>query len=204
MSLYTPDDLEGQAWSLTGSTGIMAATPLAANSIVFAMGAVADPAVGISQTIKRAPLEIEGFRMTYTVVVLNATPAPGQLLQLFKSSNNAQAMPTGGTTLTALPKRTLDAGGDSGMIGDAARIATTTGLTVGTFTRGAVPLASFDVAASNAVGLRLTWDFFEDWSGSPMWLDPGEILVVSNPAAFQATVQWSLSINVDYRRRDTL
>lgn len=192
----------GQAWSLTGSTGTMAAS-LGANSLVFAMGAVADPAIGVSQTLKRAPLEIEGVRLTYTVIVAAAAAAPLSL-QLFKSSNNAQAMPTGGSALTALPKRTLDAGSDSGMIGDAARISTTAGLTAGSFTRGSVPLATIDVSASTVVGNRLTFDFLRKWDGESLWLDPGEILVVSNPAAFPATLTWTLTMNVDYRRRDAM
>lgn len=193
----------GQAWALTGSTGVMAATPLAANSLVFAMGAVANPTPGVSQTIVRAPLEIAGFRMTFTAIVAAAAPTPVSL-QLFKSSNNAQAMPTGGTALTALPKRTLDAGADSGMIADTARIATTTGLTAGTFTRGSVPLATFDLSSDSVVGTRLQFDYFRKWNGDSLWLDPGEILVVSNPAAFPALLTWTLTVNVDYRRRDTL
>lgn len=192
----------GQAWSVTGSTGTMAVS-LAQDSIVFAMGAVADPAVGISQTLKRAPLEIEAIRMVYTVVVAAAAPAPLSL-RLFKSSNNAQAMPTGGTQLTALPKRTLDAGGDSGLISDLARISTTGGLTAGTFTRGSVPEATFDVSGSTPAAARLTFEFMRKWDGSSLWLDPGEILVVSNPGAFPATLTWTLTVNVDYRRRDAM
>lgn len=179
------------------------AVSLAQNSLVFAMGAVANPAAGVSQTIVRAPLEIEGFRMTFTAIVAAAAPTPISL-QLFKSSNNAQAIPTGGAALTALPKRTLDAGGDSGMIGDTARIATTAGLTAGTFTRGTVPLATFDLTSDNAIATRLTFDFFREVNGGSLWLDPGEILVVSNPAAFPLLLQWTLTVSVDYRRRDTL
>lgn len=192
----------GQAWSLTGSTGTMAAA-LAQNSLVFAMGAVADPATGVSQTAKRAALEIEGFRMVFTAIAAAAAPTPVSL-QLFKSSNNAQAMPTGGTPLTARPKRTLDAGADSGMIGDTARISTTAGLTAGAFTRDSVPLATFDVSADSAAGGRQVFDFFRKWNGESMWLDPGEILVVSNPAALPAVLTWTMTVNVDYRRRDSL
>jgi hypothetical protein len=179
------------------------AAALAQNALVFAMGAVADPAIGVSQTLKRSPLEIEGFRMSFTVIAALATPVPISL-QLFKSSDKAQAMPTGGTALTALPKRTLDAGADSGLIADTARIATTAGLTAGTFTRGTVPLATFDVSQTTPAGARLQFDFFRKWDGGSMWLDPGEILVVSNPAAFPATLTWTLTVNVDYRRRDAM
>lgn len=192
----------GQPWSLNGSTGTMAAA-LAQDAVVFAMGAVADPAVGVSQTLKRAPLEIQGFQMVFSVIVAAAAPAP-RSLQLFKSSNNAQSMPAGGTPLTALPKRTLDKGADSGLIGDAAQIATTAGLTVVGFTRGTVPLRTFDLTATSVVGNRHVFEFFRKWDGESMWLDPGEILVVSNPAAFPALLTWTLTVNVDYMRRDAL
>lgn len=195
--------IDGQAWSLTGSTGTMAAS-LAANSVVFAMGAVPTDATR-TQLPARAPLEIEALRLTYTAIVASAAPATaGRALQLFKASDNAQTMPTGGTALTALPKRTKDAGSDSGMIGDTARISTTAGLTVTGFTRGTVPLATFDLAGGGAATTRLVFDFFELLNGSPLWLDPGEILVVSNPAAFDALLTWQLTVNVDYRRRDNL
>lgn len=193
--------LDGQAWSLTGSTGTMAAS-LGANSIVFAMGAVANDATRPNFP-PRAPIEIEGLRMTFTAVVGSAAAVTaGRALQLFRASDNAQTMPAGGTALTARPKRTKDAGSDSGLIGDVARIATTAALTVAGFTRDTVPLATFDLAGEGAAGNRIVFDFFSRWSGSPTWLDPGEILVVSNPAAFDALLTWQLSINVDYRRKD--
>jgi hypothetical protein len=193
--------LDGQAWALTGKTGTMAAS-LGANSIVFAMGAVADDT---RQTPRRAPLEIESFRMVFTGIVASAAPATvGRCLQLYKASDNAQLMPTGGTALTALPKRTKDQGGDSGLIGDSAQIATTAGLTLTGFTRGTVPLATFDLAGAGGAATRVAFDYFEYLDGGPLWLDPGEILVVSNPAAFDALLTWELSVNVGYRRRDVL
>lgn len=195
--------LDGQAWALTGSTGTMAAS-LAANSVVFALGAVATDATK-PNILPRGPLKIEGLRMTFTAIVASATPAAaGRVLQVFKGATNGETMPVGGTALTALPKRTKDAGGDSGMIGDAARIATTTGLTLTGFTRGAVPMETFDLTGGGAATGRLAFDFFELVNGGALWLDPGEILVVSNPAAFDALLAWQLSVNVDYRRRDTL
>lgn len=197
---YPPD---GSAWGLTGKTGTMAAS-LGANSVVFAMGALADDAAK-PNIPRRAPLEIESFRLTFTTIVASATPvASGRVLQLFKATDNAQPMPTNGTALTALPKRTKDAGENSGLIGDAAVIASTAALTVTGFTRGTVPLLTFDVCSTGAAGNRLTLDYFEHLDGGPLWLDPGEILVISNPAAFEAQLTWSLSVNVGYRRRDVL
>src|SRR5690242_14333897 len=154
------DEMCGQGWSLTGTTGTMAAA-LAADALVFMMGATADTALATQPNkARRAPVEIEGFRMTFTAIVAATTPVTaGRRLQLFKASDNAQALPTGGTALTALPKRTLDQGLDSGLAG--ARIATTAGLTVGTFTRGTVPLATFDLTGLGAAGSRADFELFE-------------------------------------------
>lgn len=196
--------IEGSAWSLTGSTGTMAAS-LAANSLVFAMGAVASDAARVSQAVQRAPLEIEGVQVVFTAIVASAAPfAVGRALRLFKASDNAQAMPSGGTALTPLPKRTKDQSADTGLLGGTALIAATAGLTAGAFTRGTVPLATIDLAGVGAAGSRLVYEFLEKRNGSPMWLDPGEILVISNPAAFDALLTWQLTVNVDYRTRDQL
>lgn len=197
--------IDGQAWSLTGTTGTMAAA-LAANSVVFAMGAVADVSLATQpNSPRRAPLEIESLQMIFTAIVAGgAAPVGTQVLRLFKGSDNAQTMPSSGTALTALPKRTLDAGGDSGLIGNAAQIAGTAGLTLTGFVRGTVPLATFDLATGGtAIGNRLVFDFSEQLNGAPLMLDPGEILCVSNPTIFQGTMTWSLTVNVDYRRRDS-
>jgi hypothetical protein len=195
------EHLDGSAWSLTGTTGTMAAS-LGANSIVFAMGAIADDLTKVNPQ-RRGPLEIEGIQVVFTAIVASATPvAAGRALRLFKASNNAQTMPAGGTALTALEKRTLDRTQDSGLSG--AQIATTGALTVAGFTRGTVPLATVDLSGAGAVGGRVVHELFEIRNGSPLWLDPGEILVLSNPAAFDALLTWQLTVNVDYRTRDYL
>lgn len=198
------DDICGQAWSLTGSTGTMAAA-LAQDALVFAMQATADASLATSPNApRRAPIEIEGFRMVFTGIVASATPAAaGRALRLFRGTVDAAGMtfPTGGTALTAIAKNTLDAGADSGLAG--VRISTTAGLTAGAFTRGTVPLATFDLVGVGSAGGRAEFEQFELVNGGPLFLAPGEILVVSNPAAFDALLTWQLTVNVDYRRRDS-
>lgn len=195
---------EGSAWSLTGSTGTMAAS-LGANSIVFAMGSVASDFTPISQPVQRAPLEIEGIQVTFTAIVASATPvAAGRFLRLFKADTNARTLPAGGTALTPLPKRTLDQSIDNGLLTGSAQIATTAGLTVTGFTRGTVPLATIDLVGLGAAGGRVVWEFFERRDDASLYLDPGEILVISNPSAFDALLTWQLTVNVDYRSRDRL
>ena len=55
-----------------------------------------------------------------------------------------------------------------------------------------------------AAGSRAVFEFYEKRNGYPLWLDPGEILVISNPAAIDAALTWQLTVNVDYRQRDTV
>lgn len=191
--------LDGSAYSLTGVTGTMAAS-LAANSVVFAMQAIAIDATR-PNIPTRSPIEIEGLRITFTAIVGSAAPvAAGRVLQLFKASTVAQAAPTGGTALTATPKWLRDQGADTGLA--MAAIATTTGLTLGTFTRGTVPQMTLDLTGEGAAGNRVDLFYSEKLNGSPLWIDPGDFLVISNPAAFDALLTWQLSVNVDYRRRD--
>lgn len=181
------------------------AASLAQDALVFSLQATASDATK-PNILPRGPLEIQAIRMIFSVIVTSATPAAaGRALQIFKGTNDAagKTHPTGGTDLTAKPrpKWTSDQGVDSG-ISDA-RIATTAGLTAGAFTRDTAPLDTFDLAGTGAAATRLTFDFFRKFQGESLWLDPGEILVVSNPAAFDALLTWQLSVKVDYRQRDT-
>lgn len=193
-------EIEGQAWSLSGTTGTMAAA-LAANSVVFAMQATADSAS--PNVSRRAPLEIEGIRLTYTAIVAATTPlTAGRALKLYRGTPDAagKTMLTGGAAVTAIEKSTGDAGNDSGLAG--ALISTTAGLTAGAFTRGTVPIATFDLLGGGAAGARLVYEYYEQVNGSELWIMPGEILVVSNPQAMDAALTWQLSVDIDYRRRE--
>lgn len=199
MNEYIP----GQAWSVTGSTGTMAAS-LAQDALVYAIGAVASDTTR-PNFLQRGPLEIQAIRGVFSVIVASAAPATaGRALRLFKNSSAAGVMPTGGTALTPRPRRSNDQGGDSGLIGNIARIAGTAGLTAGAFARDTVPLQTFDLAGCGGAGGRFVFEFDEQNNGGAIWLDPGEILVISNPAAFEAQLTWQLTVSVDYRRRDTV
>lgn len=180
------------------------AAALAANSVVFAMKASATDATRPNLP-PRGPLEIEGLYLCFTAIVAATTPVTaGRRLQIFKGTNDAtgKIALTGGTDLTAAPraKRNADQGSDSG-IADA-RIATTAGLTAGSFTRDTAALATFDLTGLGAAGARAEFSLYELVNGGPLWLDQGEILVVSNPAQIDAALTWQLTVNVDYRRVD--
>lgn len=191
----------GSAYSLVGVTGTMAAS-LAANSIVFAMGATANPTpTSVSQNLQRGPVVVDGIRATFTGIVASAAPfTAGRALALYKASDNAQTMPGGGTALTPIAKRTKDAGGDTALQG--AQIAGTAGLTVVGFARGSVQVGYFDLAGGGSAGARLERHWRFALEAGHLQLDPGEILVLSNPAIFDALLTWQLSVEVDYHRRD--
>lgn len=190
----------GASFKLTGSTGTMAAA-LAANSIVFAMQAIDNAAVGTSQGQRRGPVVVDNLRVSFTAIVGSAAALlAGRALQLFKGSGSH---PLGGTALTPIAARGLDVGSDSGLV-TSPRIAASASLTVVGFTRGTVPIATFDLSGSGALGAQATRDF--DWrtNSEPIYLDPGELLVLSNPAIFDLLLTWQLTVDVNYRRREAL
>lgn len=187
----------GSPYSVVGSTGTMAAA-LAANAVVFAMRATANTA---NQNPPRGPIVIDGMRLTFTAIVASGTPVlAGRALGIYKGTDATQALPLSGTLLTPIAKHALDAGADSGLEG--ARIATTAGLTVAGFTRGAAQLGVLDLVGLGAAGARVEKVYSWAAESGHMQLDPGEVLVISNPAIFDAALTWQLTVELDYHRRD--
>lgn len=192
------DDLPGSPYSLTAQSGTMAAA-LAANSIVFAMQAIPNDAT--TPNIRRGPVYVDALRLRFGSIVGSAAALlAGRALQVFKGTGSH---PLGGTALTPIAKRTLDTGGDSGLV-SSPRISSTATLTVVGFTRGSAPIATLDLSLAGALGSAAETSWLWQVNSSPIILDPGECLVVSNPAIFDALLTWQLTVDVDYRRRDSL
>jgi hypothetical protein len=192
--------IEGSGYTLVAATGTMAAS-LGANSVVFAMQAIAD-AAGANANLQRGPLFVDAIRMTYTCLVASATPTiAGRALQILKGT---VAMPTGGANATPRARWSRDAGADNGLTGGVAVIATTGALTAGAFVADPTPGAwgRFDLDAADTLATRLTYDRNFALSGGPLALEPGELLYLANPAAFDATATWQLTVEIDYHRRD--
>jgi hypothetical protein len=185
----------GSGYSLVGSTGIMAAA-LAANSIVFAMRATPTPA----NSPARAPLQIDAINLAFTTITAFTTPVTaGRALALYKGT---VALPTGGANISPISKWTKNAGADVGIEADVGRISTTATLTVGAFARGAQQHGLLDLAGFGAAGARVERFYPLTEQQGSIILEPGELLVVSNPAAMDAAGTWQLAIEIDYRRRD--
>ena len=175
------------------------AAALAQDSVVLAIKAAA-PDTTRPNLIGPGPLELERILIAFTAIVASGAPiGAGRRLQLFRGTPDAAGKTalTGGTALTGRPKRINDQS-DSGLAD--ARISTTVGLTAGAFTRDTVALATLDLAHAGAAGSRAVLELGREINGESIWLEPGEILVVSNPAAFEAVLTWQLTVNVDYRR----
>lgn len=192
-------NLGGSPYSLAGITGTMAAA-LAQDAVVFAMRAFTNPAAPSPSTL-RAPLQVDGLYLAFTTIVAFTTPiTAGRRLGIYKGS---AALPNAGTAITPVAKRTNDAGADNGLDTAAAQIATTVGLTAGAFVRQANLLGMLDLTAFGTAGARVEKYFpFLDQVDGPVILEPGEVLVVSNPVVFDAAGTWQLEVDAHYKRRD--
>lgn len=186
---------QASPYSLAGITGTMAAG-LVQDALVFAMRAAPSPANGPA----RSPLQVDGLYLAFTTAIAFTTAVTlGRRLGIFKGT---VASPTGGTALVPVPKRTNDAGGDNGLEASP-RIATTLGLTAGAFVRSADALGFLDLSAFGAAGARVEKYYpFLDSVDGPVVLEPGELLVISNPVAMDAAGTWQLLVEAEYRRRD--
>jgi hypothetical protein len=188
------DRTTGTRYTMAAITGTMAAA-LAQDSVVWAMRAAPNPASGP----KTLPIQVDGLYLAFTTIVAFTTAVTaGRRLGIYKGT---VASPTGGAAIVPVAKRTNDAGADNGLEASP-RISTTATLTVGSFVRAADPVGLLDLTAFGAAGARAEkyWPFLDSVEG-PVILEPGELLVVSNPVAMDAAGTWQLLVEADYRRR---
>ncbi len=175
----------GVGYSLAAITGTVGAA-LAIDSIVFAMRAAVAPATTL--------IELRRMRLAFTTIVAFTTPiTAGRRLGLYRA---AGATPSGGTALTPVAvdsARTVTAGG----LADA-RVATTGALTVAGITREATPFAWLTLTQVGAAGGYVERVYQLDGNIAPITLNPGELVVVSNPAQLDAAGTWQLGVDVDY------
>lgn len=175
----------GNGYGVAGVTGTIAAA-LAQDSLVYAMRC--DPAlVGI--------VEIRRVRLQWTTIVAFTTPiTAGRQLGIYRA---AGAATSGGAALAAVALDTAGAGAGSGL--SDVRIATTAALGVAGVVREANARARMTAVHVGAAGV-----FFEELyefygESAPFELNPGELMVVSNPVAMDAAGTWQLGVTVDYQ-----
>lgn len=181
--------LIGDRYSQGNVTGTMAAA-LAANSTVYAMRL--NP--GASKLVR-----IHRVRLHFTTVLgFTVALTAGRRLAIFRGVGAAAG---GGTALgvtserdSASPASQCDVaqGGDQ-------RIATTGALTVTGITFEASPLKVMPLTHCGALGAVMESVFeFDDDTGGPLILRPGELMAIRNPVAMDAVGTWQLAVNVDW------
>jgi hypothetical protein len=179
----------GVPFSVSATTGTIAAA-LAANASVFAMRL--DPGATVNVFIER-------IRLQYTTLVAFTVPlTAGRRLELYRGSGAATS---GGTSIPAAAKKSstsvasecdLAQGGDI-------RIATTGALTVTGITFETPPVKTMHLVHVGAAGgyAERVWELHASES-APAQLQPGQLIAIRTPAAFDAAGTWQLGIDVDW------
>lgn len=177
----------GWGYAVAGNSGTIAAA-LAANSVVFSL--LCDPQVGVANPNQRLSMYYDRLRFAFTTITAFGTSvtAPRQL-GVYRA---AGAAATGGTAIGVVKKDTKNP--NTSVCTDA-RIAAAAALGF-TAAREANPLAMMDLVHVGAAGARQ--DFLYELAApmnNPIAINPGELLVVSNPAVFDAGGTWQLSVD---------
>lgn len=179
----------GAGYSLSTLTGTMAAA-LVADSTVFAMRL--DPSSSVRAWI-------DSITLQWTCLTAFTTPiTAGRRLALFRGAGAAAG---GGTAIATVTQKhsaqsTSEFGATNG--GDA-RIATTAGLTVTGITYDGTAAGQMSLVHVGAAGAYLEQIFNFDAARHELVLEPGQLLVVKNPAAMDAGGTWQLAVDVHWR-----
>ena len=188
-AMRTTVGIVGDRYSQGNVTGTVAAA-LAANASVYAMRC--NP--GSSKLVR-----IHRVRLQWTTIVAFTTPVTaGRRLAIFRGVGAAAS---GGTALGVTSERDSNSPAsqcDSAQGGDQ-RIASTGALTVTGITFEASPLKTMSLTHVGAAGAYAEAVFeFDDDTGGPLILRPGELMAIRNPAAMDAAGTWQLAVNVDW------
>lgn len=184
----------GHRYSQGNVTGTIAAG-LAANSAVYAMRS--NP--GTTKKVR-----IHWIHLQWTCIAAFTTPiTAGRRLAIFRG---AGAAASGGIALGITPKRdslSPPSQCDSAQGGDQ-RIASTGALTVTGITFES-PLKVMSLVHVGAAGAFFEQIFeFDDDTGGPLILNPGELMAIRTGAAMDAGGTWQLAVNVDWTEIDDL
>lgn len=174
-----------RSYAVAGVTGTVAAA-LAQDAIVFAM---------LLAPASEMWAYLDQLRLAFTTVVAFTTPiTAGRRLAVYRASGVAA---TGGAALGVVKKKT---GAPTSNI-TSARIATNGALGVAGIAREADPIFSLDLTSVGAAGARLeaVYEMSPSSANPPPSLQPGELLVVSNPVAMDAAGTWQLGVTAHWQ-----
>jgi hypothetical protein len=188
-SIRVTTGILGDRYSQANVTGTIAAA-LAANAAVYAMRS--NP--GTNRKIR-----IHRLRLQFTCIVAFTVPiTAARRLAVFRG---AGAAASGGTALGVTSERdSLSPASqcDIGQGGDQ-RIASTGALTVTGITFEASPLKIMSLTHVGGAGQFFEQVIeFDDDSGGPLILNPGEVMAIRSPVAMDAAGTWQLGVNADW------
>lgn len=180
----------GVGYGTSGITGAIAAA-LTANNPVFAMRL--DPSSAVRAYIDRVRLQF------VTLAAFTVPITAGRRLALYRGSGAATS---GGVGIAAaVKKHTALASSEFDVAnGGDIRIASTGGLAAAGITFEAEPIATMTLVHVGAAGAYIESIFeFAPSESYEIVLEPGQLLVVRNPAAMDAAGTWQLGVNVQWR-----
>ena len=179
----------GDRYSQGNITSTMAAA-LGANSTIYAMR---------FNPSSSKMVRIHRIRLLWTTVVAFTVPVTaGRRLGVFKGTGAAAS---GGTSLGVSPKRDTNSPSSQCDIaqGGDQRIASTVALTTTGITYDAQPFKIMTLSHVGSIGNYGESIYeFDDDTGGPLILRPGELMAIRNPVAMDALGTWQLGVNVDW------
>jgi hypothetical protein len=176
----------GYGYGVAGKSGTIGAA-LAIDSLVFAM--LCDPQAGEPVASKRTNVYVDRLELAFTTIAAFTVPVvAGRGLGVYRAAGVAA---TGGTALAVAKK---DTNAPASIVTDV-RISAAAALGVAGIVREAAPIGFMPLTHVGAAGGHATF-LFE--LAAPMNVDqalqPGELLVVSNPVAMDAGGTWQLTV----------
>lgn len=178
----------GYGYAVSGVSGTIAAG-LAQDSLVLAL--LCDPAQGGVAANHKLGMYFDRLAIAFTTVSAFTTPiTAGRRLGVYRATGGQAA--TGGTTLAVAKK---DAPNAPASVCTSALIAAVGALGAAGITREPTPLGTLDLAHVGAAGARQEFLFeLAAPANAPIAINPGELLVVSNPVVMDAGGTWQLTL----------
>lgn len=185
----------------------VAAVPRGANYAISSVTGTIAAALGVSSSVFIMRCSPTTGRVVYitkvrvrwvTIAAFTTAITAGRRLAFYRGSGAAAS---GGTALAAgAKKNTADivSACDSANGGDM-RIATTAALTVTGITFETQEIRTMALTGHGAAGANVEDVYeFDAQGGAPIYLRPGELFAIRNPAAMDAGGTWQIDVDIDW------
>jgi len=178
----------GYGYATSGVSGTIAAG-LAQDALVLAL--LCDPAQGNVAANHKLGMYVDRLAIAFTTIAAFTAPVTaGRRLGVYRATGATAA--TGGTAIAIAKK---DAANAPASVCTSALIAAAGALGAAGITREPTPIGTMDLTHVGAAGARQDFLFeLAAPANSEIVIAPGELLVVSNPVAFDAGGTWQLTL----------